>query len=66
MADNYEKMETVGQGSFGQVYRFRRKDNGEFVAVSVPNSDTAPRSWYFATQPTFIEWKREGVEARKS
>ena len=33
MAEKYEKIETVGQGSFGHVYKFRKKGTGAFVAV---------------------------------
>ena len=33
--EKYRVLETIGEGSFGKVYRGRRKFSGQFVALKV-------------------------------
>ena len=31
--DKYEKIKKIGEGSYGQVFKCRNKENGEIVAI---------------------------------
>jgi serine/threonine protein kinase len=35
MADRYERIAKLGEGTYGVVYKARRVDTGEFVALKV-------------------------------